>query len=30
MILEVKDGSTGESTSNYTIDLDSETAYTFK
>ena len=30
MILEVKDGSTGESTSNYTIDLDNETAYTFK
>ena len=30
LILEVKDGSTGESTSNYTIDLDSETSYTFK
>ena len=30
MILEVKDGSSGESTSNYTIDLDSETTYTFK
>ena len=30
MILEVKDGSSGESTSNYTIDLDNETSYTFK
>ena len=30
LVLEVKDGSTGESTSNYTIDLDNETSYTFK
>ena len=30
LVLEVKDGNTGESTSNYTIDLDSETVYTFK